>query len=141
MKPRVFSIVDTSIDFQDYYDSIQDFIKAVAGYDEMLPGKYVRYYVTLRILLFSSGMLSKSRSHVLCVAAVLHVLFSIDQDYTVQNVSPDSGNKISALALKIAIRIVHLSCQQTAYIAGKMELTEEKAKFTSGICTKFSLNY
>lgn len=75
-------------------------------------------------------MLSKSRSHVLRVAAVLHVLFSIDPDY---NVLPDSENTISALAIKVATKMVQLSCQQTAYIAGKMELTEEKIKYTSGI--------
>jgi len=85
-------------------------------------------------------MLSKSRSHVLRVAAVLHVLFSIDPDYVAQNVLPNSENHISALALKIAIRMVHLSCQQTAYIAGKMELTEEKAKFASGICIIITLS-
>lgn len=39
MKPRVFSIADASADFKDYYDNIQEFIKAVAGYDEMLPGE------------------------------------------------------------------------------------------------------
>ena len=39
IKPRVFSIADTSTEFKDYYDKIQEFIKAVAGYDEILPGK------------------------------------------------------------------------------------------------------
>ena len=39
MKPRVFSIADASTDFKEYYDKIQEFIKVVAGYDEMLPGK------------------------------------------------------------------------------------------------------
>jgi len=38
MKPRMFSIPDTSTEFKDYYDNIQEFIKAAAGYDEMLPG-------------------------------------------------------------------------------------------------------
>ena len=38
MKPRIFSIPDTSTEFEDYYDNIQEFIKAAAGYDEMLPG-------------------------------------------------------------------------------------------------------
>ena len=77
-------------------------------------------------------MLSKSCSHVLRVAAVLHVLFSINPDY---NVLPDSENTISVMAIKVAINMVQLSCQQTAYIAGKMELTEEKIKYiyTSGI--------
>ena len=78
-------------------------------------------------------MLSKSRSHVLRVAAVLHVLFSIDPDYILHNVLPDFKNKISALAIKVAIKMVQLSCQQTAYIAGKMELNEEKNKYASGI--------
>ena len=84
-------------------------------------------YVIIPIFL---GMLSKSRSHVLRVAAVLHV----DPDYVTQNVLPGSENRISTLAIEVAIKMVQLSCQQTAYIAGKMELTEEKNKYTSGIC-------
>ena len=58
-------------------------------------------------------MLSKSRSHVLRVAAVLHVLFSIDPDYVTQNVLPGSENRISTLAIEVAIKMVQLSCQQT----------------------------
>ena len=53
-------------------------------------------------------MLSKSRSHVLRVAAVLH-----DPDYVTQNVLPGSENRISTLAIEVAIKMVQLSCQQT----------------------------
>lgn len=38
IKPRVFSIEDSS-EFKEYYDNIQEFIKVLAGYDVMLPGK------------------------------------------------------------------------------------------------------
>jgi len=49
-------------------------------------------------------------------------------DYVLHNVLSDFENRISALAIKVAIKMVQLSCQQTAYIAGKMELNEEKNK-------------
>ena len=75
-------------------------------------------------------MLSKSRSHVLRVAAVFHVLFSIDETYAHEYVISD---EVSEKAIEAAIKFVWHSCQQTAYIAGKMALTDEKNKFASGI--------
>ena len=47
IKPRVFLIADTSTEFKDYYDNIKEFIKVVAGYDEMLPGKSTCYVCEL----------------------------------------------------------------------------------------------
>ena len=77
-------------------------------------------------LLVTSGMLSKSRGHVLRLAAVLHMLFSIE--------SPDENldEEISEEAIKAAVNIVQVACQQTAFIAGKGTLTEEMEKYKTG---------
>ena len=71
-------------------------------------------------------MLSKSRGHVLRLAAVLHMLFSIE--------SPDEDldEEISEEAIKAAVNIVQVACQQTAFIAGKGTLTEEMEKYKTG---------
>lgn len=53
------------------------------------------------------------------VAAVLHTLFSIDNE----NMSvPD---EVSETALKAAVDFVCISCQQTAYVAGRGPIDEE----------------
>ena len=77
-------------------------------------------------------MLSKSRGHILRVAAVLHVLFCYndESDYEVPE-------EISESAVKAAINFVMISCQQTAYLAGRGSLSEEVERFKSG---KFTLN-
>jgi len=38
MKPRVFSIAENSSQFATYYDEIQEYLKVIAGYDELLTG-------------------------------------------------------------------------------------------------------
>ena len=79
-------------------------------------------------------MLSKSRGHVLRVAAVLHVLFSFftsDPDSTSNEAPSDDKDVISEPAVKAAIDFVQLSCQQTASIAGRGLLEEEIHKFAS----------
>lgn len=65
------------------------------------------------------GILSKSRGQVLRVAAVLHTLFSIENDN--MNV-PD---EVTDDALKAAVDFVCVSCQQTAYVAGRGPIDEE----------------
>ncbi len=66
------------------------------------------------------GLLSKSRGHVLRIAAVIHILGFIE--------SPDNvPMEISENAVKAAINIVKHSCQQTAFIAGRQNLEEEIA--------------
>jgi len=66
-----------------------------------------------------SGMLSKSRGQVLRVAAVIHMMFSIDNaNYEVEEV-------VTEKSVKAAINLVQTACQQTAFIAGRGELQEE----------------
>ena len=76
-------------------------------------------------------MLSKSRGHVLRVAAVLHVLFHYKEtsDYTIPE-------EITESAVEAATNFVMVSCQQTAYIAGRGSLTEEVERFKSGMSNK-----
>jgi len=81
-------------------------------------------------------MLSKSRSHVLCVATVFHVLFMIDEAYVKADVTKGDEDRVSERAIKAAISFVSYSCQQVAYIAGKMSLTDEKEKNGSGMIWK-----
>ncbi len=61
----------------NYYDEVQELLKAMAGMDELLLGNNC-----IRILLHGTndilGMLSKSHGQVLRIATVLHMLFSID---------------------------------------------------------------
>lgn len=64
-----------------------------------------------------TGILSKSRGQVLRVAAVLHTLFSIEKE----NI-PD---EVSDAALQAAVDFVCVSCQQTAYVAGRGPIDEE----------------
>ena len=73
-------------------------------------------------------MLSKSRGHVLRVAAVLHVLFCYNDasDYEVPE-------EITEAAVKAATNFIMVSCQQTAYIAGRGSLSEEVERFKSGM--------
>jgi len=66
-----------------------------------------------------AGILSKSRGQVLRVAAVLHTLFSIE------NEDKNVPNEVSDVALKAAVDFVCASCQQTAYIAGRGPIDEE----------------
>ena len=65
------------------------------------------------------GILSKSRGQVLRVAAVLHTLFSIENEN--MNVS----DEVSDAALKAAVDFVCVSCQQTTYVAGRGPIDEE----------------
>ena len=66
-----------------------------------------------------AGILSKSRGQMLRVAAVLHTLFSIENE----NMSvPD---EVSDAALKAAVDFVSVSCQQTVYVAGRGPIDEE----------------
>ena len=71
-------------------------------------------------------MLSKSRGHVLRLAAVLHMLFFIESP------EEDLDDEISEAAVKAAVNIVQVACQQTAFIAGKGTLSEEMEKYKTG---------
>ena len=81
------------------------------------------------------GMLSKSRGHVLRLAAVLHILFLFftnDTNPSTDDIPEDiNGDIISEAAVQAAIDFTLLSCQQTAYIAGRGTLEEEVQKFDS----------
>ena len=56
-------------------------------------------------------MLSRSRGQILCLSAVIHVLFSLGSDEPQDDI-------VSEDAVKAAIDFVHTACQQAAYIAG-----------------------
>ena len=58
------------------------------------------------------GMLSKSCGQVLCLAAVFSILFSKGNDEPPIDDVPDT-------AVRAAINFVKVTCQQTAYIAGR----------------------
>ena len=92
------------------------------------------HYILIKLLLAHLGMLSKSRGHVLRLAAVLHILFS----FFTSDANPSAGDIpeviddiISEAAVQAAIDFTQLSCQQTAYIAGRGMLEEEVQKFDS----------
>jgi len=74
------------------------------------------------------GMLSKSRGHILRVAAVTHVLFCLGSE----DMYTDIPETISTAAVTAAINFVSVTCQQTAYIAGQGLLSEEIERYKSG---------
>ena len=71
-------------------------------------------------------MLSKSRGLVLRVATVLHMLFHI-------NSTDPLPDQLSDMSIKAAVNFVQISCQQTAYIAGRGTLQEEAQKYKIGL--------
>ena len=71
-------------------------------------------------------MLSKSRSQVLRIAPVLHVLFHLGKDGDVPDV-------VSEDSIAAAINFAKVSCQQTSVIAGKGSIEEALQRCSSGM--------
>ena len=67
-------------------------------------------------------MLSKSKGQVLRVAATLHFLFNINSPSSDQQ---ELSDEISEDAILASINFVSLCCQQTAFMAGCGNITEE----------------
>ena len=65
-----------------------------------------------------TGMLSKSRGHVLRIATILHMLFSIDSENTL-------SSEVLEMAVKAAVNFVWTTCQQTDFVAGKGPIKDE----------------
>ncbi len=82
-------------------------------------------------------MLSKSKGVILRVAASFHVLFGM--------VSPekDIGGTITDEAVLAAIGFVELCCQQTAFMAGRGQISEDiemiRASKPTSVYTKIAL--
>lgn len=74
----------------------------------------------------NTGMLSKSRGHVLRVDAVNHMLFCLGSE------GNDLPEEVSESAVHAAVHFVSIACQQTAYIAGRGLLSEEVERYKSG---------
>ena len=72
-------------------------------------------------------MLSKSRGHVLRIATILHMLFSIESEHESLN------TEVSDIAVKAAVNFVQTACQQTAFIAGKGLIQEEVQGYKTGL--------
>ena len=81
-------------------------------------------------------MLSKSKGQVLRVAAIMHVLFYLDngkddhqgsegEDTNYDGAGEGVNPEISEAALRASINFVKLCCQQTAFIAGRGGIEEE----------------
>lgn len=70
-------------------------------------------------------MLSKSRGQVLRVAAVFHVLFSVDPGRNEISEEETSDDTIGKDAIIASINFVKTACQHVLYIAGKGNLEEE----------------
>ena len=71
------------------------------------------------------GILSKSKGQILRLAAVLQVLFQVEEN-------TDQSNIISDEALSAAIDFIQTSVQHTAYIAGRDNISEELEKVEEG---------
>lgn len=70
-------------------------------------------------------MLSKSKGQILRVAAVMHVLFSLDDEHPLDDDTPqDIPPEISKKALDAAENFVSVCLKHTAYMAGRGGLTD-----------------
>ncbi len=70
-------------------------------------------------------MISKSTGQILRVSAVMHALFSLEDEQL--------GNTITPTAIQAAIHFVEVCCQQTAYMAGRGELEKELKMIVQGM--------
>lgn len=71
------------------------------------------------------GLLSKSRGHVIRVAAVLHLLFHLGKEGPLPELIEES-------TVEAAVDFMKVSIQQTAFVAGKGLIEDEVDKFKSG---------
>lgn len=127
-KEKKFEIPTKCEAFQKYFDEVQEDLQSIAGMDELLSGTYLKYnhiIILHNIINFFLGMLSKSRGQVLRVAAVLHLLFHLNEDTPL----PDNVTEEAVIA---ATNLVKVACQQTAFISGRKSLKEEVEKFDRG---------
>ena len=81
--------------------------------------------ISIQYLISLLGMLSKSRSHVLRLSAVLHVLFYHSNDDQIPDI-------VSEEAIIAAINFVQLSCEQTAIISGRGSIKDIILKCQTG---------
>ena len=78
------------------------------------------------------GMLSKSRGHILRVAAVMHVLFNWENPHSIPST-------ISVAAIKAADSLVGVCVQHAAYMGGRGEVAEaieSIVQVQQGTCTR-----
>ena len=71
-------------------------------------------------------MLSKSLGQIIRVALCLHILFYLEKE------DPDIPDVVSSEAITAAINLVELCCQQTAYLAGRGDISEELERLQEG---------
>ena len=88
----------------------------------------------IQLLLANVGMLSKSLGQIIRVALSLHILFYLDKE------DPDIPDVVSSEAITAAIDFVELCCQQTAYLAGRGDISEELQRLQEGI-RSFACNF
>ena len=136
---RTFRIARDSTAFGEYYDHVQEGLRMLAGIDELMAGKYILLYSRVWLCttwhlswvfdchFIDKGMLSKSRSQVLWIAPVLHVLFHLGNDGEVPDI-------VSEAVIVAAINFTKVSCQQTSsVIAGKGSVEEVLQRCSSGM--------
>ena len=126
VQPKYFCVSPTSVTFKSYYNGVQDSLK---GMDELLEGTYfpclfIYFMLVFKNTTFLVGILSKSRGQVLRLTVVMHMLFNID------SFEQPLPTQVGEAAIKAAVNLIQLACQQTAYIAGKGVLQEEMDKCT-----------
>ena len=73
-----------------------------------------------------TGILSKSKGLILRVAAVMHVMFHLENPN-------DLPNEISLNALEAAQDFVDMCCQHAAFMAGRGEIRDEIQQLQAGL--------
>ena len=108
------------------HNLLQKQLRHLSVLDQLLSGLFVIYIMRvsliIRFLIYILGLLSKAKGQILRVAALLHIFFETES-LTINLSSVPST--ISEQAIRAAIDFADVSCQHTAYIAGRGEIEEE----------------
>jgi hypothetical protein len=105
--------------FGDYFDSLQKKNEKIT---------VTTFWYNLVLHLFLTGLSSKSKSQVLRVAALFHILFFDDLDDVMPPVV------ISSQSLSAAIDYVKTCCKHASFIAGRSKNDDEIEKIESCKC-------
>ena len=117
------------------HNLLQTQLRRLSVLDELLSGLCTDVMLVTFTQLYYCilGLISKAKGQILRVAALLHIFFcdSIQTESDRMEVSPVPST-ISEQAIRAAIDFVDVSCQHTAYIAGRGEIEDEVKNIITG---------
>lgn len=115
-KPRNWYLPSDCAEYQLMFDTVQEYLRKLCGYDD-----------------FVTGILSKQKGQTLRLAAIMNALFSIDDQFPLEQT-------IHQAAVKAAIDFVRVCGEHASLLSGRRGLSEVIASVDTG--EKFySLNF